>query len=142
MLSSWENASRLAHPFLTDKYFEHERNIIPEKHLPRADTWVVEINNEVVGFIALIGNEVGAIFIQPEFHGKGAGRALLDKARELHEDLEVEVFSRNLMGRKFYLKYGFVMIEEKIHEDTGHKILRLKFSANKTLQTDAAKPRR
>ena len=67
---------------------------------------------------------------------------MLDKARELHEDLEVEVFSRNLMGRKFYLKYGFVMIEEKIHEDTGHKILRLKFSANKTLQTDAAKPRR
>lgn len=139
VLSSWENASRLAHPFLADKYFERERKLIPEHHLPDADTWVVEISNEVVGFIALIGNEVGALFVQPRYHGKGAGKALMDKARELHRDLEVEVFAKNSIGREFYSKYGFVLIEEKLHENTGHKILRLKFTANKRMQTDHAR---
>ena len=133
VLSSWENASRLAHPFLTDEYFEQEREIIPKKHLPNAETWVVEISNEVVGFIALIGNEVGAVFVQPGFHGKGAGKALMDKARELHKDLEVEVFSKNSIGRRFYSQYGFEVIEEKNHGITGHKMLRLKFTASKAL---------
>jgi putative acetyltransferase len=136
VLSSWENASRLAHPFLTDQYFEHEKQIIPETHLPDADTWVAEIDHQVVGFVALIDNEVGAIFVQPEFHGKGVGRALMDKAQELHADLEVEVFSRNLIGREAYSRYGFVMIAATTHGDTGHNRLRLRFSANKALTTE------
>ncbi len=142
VLSSWEKASRLAHPFLTDEYFEQERKIIPESHLPNAETWIVEIDNEVVGFIALIGNEVGAIFVQPKLHGKGIGKALMDKAQQLHKDLEVEVFSKNSIGRRFYSKYGFVLIEEKYHENTGQIMMRLKYTANKALQTDAAEARR
>lgn len=132
VLSSWENASRLAHPFLTDEYFEQERKLIPESHLPNCETWVAEIQNEVIGFIALIGNEVGAIFVQPIFHGKGVGKALMDKAQELHHNLEVEVFSENSVGRRFYANYGFHIIEEKYHEDTGLQMLRLKFTPNQT----------
>ena len=134
LLSSWEKASRLAHPFLTDEYFQQERKNIPEIHLPNAETWVVETSNEVVGFIALIGNEVGAIFVHPGMQGKGAGKALMDKAQELHENLEVEVFSKNSIGRRFYSKYGFVLIEEKYHENTGHKMLRLKFTARRSVR--------
>jgi len=105
-----------------------ERENIPKKHLPNADTWVAEISNQVVGFIALIGNEVGAIFVQPAMHGKEVGKALMDKARELYDVLELEVFAKNAIGREFYSKYGFSVIEEKHHQDTGHKMLRLKYT--------------
>jgi putative acetyltransferase len=128
-MASWENASRLAHPFLTREFLDHERYNIPSLYLPNADTWVVELNGRVIGFIALIGNEVGGIFVEPEFHGIGAGRALMDKAQELHGDLEVEVFQANLIGRRFYSSYGFEPLSEKIHEETGNKLLRLKFTA-------------
>jgi putative acetyltransferase len=129
VLSSWESATRLAHPFMTDEFLVQERKNTAEIYLPNTNTWVMEINKEVVGFIALMGNEVGAIFLQPEHHGKGAGKALMDKARELHGELEVEVFSANSIGREFYSKYGFEFLEEKLHEPTGQQVLRLIFPA-------------
>lgn len=131
VLSSWERATRLAHPFMTDEFIAQERKNVAEIYLPNTDTWVIEFNGEVKGFIALMGNEVGAIFLQPEHHGKGAGKSLMDKAQELHGDLEVEVFKENSIGRKFYSQYGFELLEEKLHEPTGQQLLRLKFTANK-----------
>ena len=132
VLSSWENASKVAHPFLTTEFLDTERYNIPNIYLPNADTWVSEHNGKVIGFIALLGNEVGAIFVQPEFHGTGAGRALMNKAQELHGDLEVEVFEANPIGRKFYSRYGFKLLVEKTHEETGNKLLRLRFTAPTT----------
>ena len=131
VLSSWEAATRLAHPFMTDEFIAQERINVAEIYMPNTDTWVVEPGDEVKGFIALMGNEVGAIFLQPECHGQGAGKSLMDKARELHGDLEVEVFKENSIGRKFYSRYGFEQLEEKLHEPTGQQVLRLKLTANK-----------
>ena len=132
VLSSWETATRLAHPFMTDEFIAQERINVAEVYMPKTDTWVIEIDGVVEGFIALMGNEVGAIFLQPKHHGKRAGKALMDKAQQLHSDLEVEVFKENLIGRKFYSQYGFEHLEEKLHEPTGQKLLRLKFTSNKS----------
>ena len=131
VLSTWENASKLSHPFLKEDFLAQERKNIPEIYLPNADTWVVEIDDQVAGFIALVGSEVGAIFLQPEYQGKGMGKLMLDKAQALHGDLEAQVFVKNSIGLDFYLKYGFQLLEEKTHEQTGEQLLRLKFSANK-----------
>ena len=131
VLSAWESATRLAHPFMTDAFIAQERENVAELYLPNTDTWVVELSAEVKGFIALMGNEVGAIFVQPECHGKGAGKALMDTAQALHGNLEVEVFKANAIGRKFYARYGFEQLEEKLHEPTGQQVLRLKYTAGK-----------
>lgn len=131
VLSSWETATRLAHPFMTDNFIAQERINVAEIYMPNTDTWVVDIDGNIEGFIALMGNEVGATFLQPNQHGKGVGKALMDKAQELHGDLEVEVevFKENSIGRKFYSQYGFEYLEEKLHEPTGRQALRLKFTA-------------
>lgn len=131
VLESWELATRLAHPFMTDDFIAQERINTTEIYLPNTDTWVAEIDGEVKGFVALMGNEVGAIFLQPSCHGKGVGKALMDKAQELHGDLEVEVFKENSLGRRFYSAYGFEYLEEKVHEPTGQQVLRLRFAAKK-----------
>ena len=132
VLASWESATRLAHTFMTDEFLAQERINTTEIYLPNTDTWVIDINGEVRGFIALMGNEVGAIFLQPEFHGLGFGKALMDKAQELHGDLEVEVFKTNSIGLEFYLKYGFVLMHETLHDSTGQQLLRLKFAADQS----------
>ncbi len=111
LLSSWESANRLADPFMTDGFIAQEKINVAELYLPNTDTWVVEVEGEVKGFIAL-----------------------MDKAKALHDDLEVEVFKENLIGRQFYAKYGFELLEEKFHEPTGQKLLRLKFTTNKFTQ--------
>lgn len=78
LLDAWYEASRLAHPFLDDGFFEAERRAIPEKYVPIAETWVYEQAGRVVGFIVSIGHEVGALFVPPRLHGQGLGRALMD----------------------------------------------------------------
>ena len=89
------------------------------------DTWVIEV--DVKSLIALMGNEVGVLYLHPRCHGNGAGRVLVDKAQKLYGDLEVEVFKENSIRRKFYSQYGFELLEKKEHEPTGQKILRVKF---------------
>ena len=131
LMAAWENANRLAHPFLKDNFVEQVRKDIPALYLPNADTWVVKADNHVVGFIALLGNEVGAIFLQPKYHGMKLGKMMMDKAQKLHGDLELEVFEKNSIGRKFYSQYGFSLIKEETHEPTGEPVLRLRFTANK-----------
>jgi len=116
---------------MTDEFIARERINTKEIYLPNTDTWVAECDGKVQGFIALMGNEVGAIFLKPQFHGMGVGKALMNKAQELHGDLEVEVFKENAIGREFYKKYGFEQVKETQHEPTGQTLLRLKFSSNK-----------
>lgn len=128
VLDSWEVATRLAHTFMTDELIAQERKNVADIYIPNTDTWVAEIDGVVEGFIALIGNEVGAIFLQPNWHGRGVGKALMDKAQALHGDLEVEVFKENSIGRAFYQRYGFEFIEQKLHKPTGQQVLRLRFS--------------
>ncbi|WP_101759578.1 GNAT family N-acetyltransferase [Oceanicoccus sp. KOV_DT_Chl] len=128
VLDSWEVSTRMAHQFMTDDFIAQERKNVADIYLPNTDTWVAVIDDEVKGFIALMGNEVGAIFLQPECHGKGIGKALMDKAQSLHGDLEVEVFKENVIGRKFYARYGFKFMEEKLHQPTGQQVLRLRYS--------------
>ncbi len=127
VLSSWENANRIAHPFLSKTFVDKVRNDIPNLYIPNAETWVAEVDGQIVGFISLIGNEVGALFVEPEFHGIGIGRALMDKAQSLHEKLDVEVFKENTIGRKFYTAYGFEFMLEKKHEESGEAVIRLRY---------------
>lgn len=130
LLSAWAAASAVAHPFLSEQFLEQERRKIPSVYLPNAETWVWETDGRVVGFVALLGNEVGAIFVDPRFQRAGIGRALMDRARASREDLEVEVFKANALGRAFYARYGFKLMQEKTHEETGFEVMRLRLVAS------------
>lgn len=134
VLNAWEVATRLAHTFMSDEFIMQERKNVADLYLPNTDTWVAEIEGEfeggsaVQGFVALMNNEIGALFLQPSYHGKGIGKLLMDKAQALHRDLEVEVFKENQIGRNFYTRYGFKPLKESVHEATGQALLRLKFT--------------
>ena len=53
-----------------------------------------------------------------------------DRRREL----EVEVFTANALGRAFYARYGFELVEEKIHEPTGLEVMRLSLATTTPLE--------
>jgi putative acetyltransferase len=128
LLEVWYSASQVTHAFLDEAFFEQERQNIVNLYLPNTETWVYERDGVVVGFIALIGNEVGAIFVHARFQRQGIGRALMDKARGMRDVLELDVFKANLVGRRFYEKYGFRQVAEHRHEETGFMLLRLRLT--------------
>jgi putative acetyltransferase len=127
VLNSWHKANGLAHPFLAEDFISNERHNIEHLYLPNADTWVLEYNDKVVGFIALIGNEIGGLFVDPLFHKKGFGKALMVKAKSLHKSLELDVFEQNAFAKAFYARQGFVLKTQSIHASTGQPVLRLMY---------------
>ncbi len=130
LLTIWEAANALAHPFLSNDFVAQVRADIVELYIPNSETWVADYNGSVVGFISLIENEVGAIFVLPNHHGQGIGALLMNKACELREHLELEVFAQNTIGRTFYDCFGFLKVGESIHPQTQLEVLRLKLCSD------------
>jgi putative acetyltransferase len=128
VVSTWRRASELAHPFLTKAFLDQEDANTRNIYLAFAETWVTEVEGTVVGFIALIENEIGGLFLDPDFHGQGLGRDMVDMAVAQKGSLKVEVFKENAIGRRFYDAYGFREAEEFIHEASGQATLRMSFT--------------
>ncbi len=128
ILDVWYKASMVAHPFLSTAFVEKVEKDMREIYIPGSETWVYEEKGIVIGFIGMMGNEIGGLFVLPDHHSKGIGTKLVNFISAVHEELEVEVFKENQIGRAFYDKYGFKIIKETIHEDTQRKILRMKFN--------------
>ena len=130
IVSVWEAASRVAHPFLTDEFIAGERIAIREMYLPNTTTYVAEDGRTVIGFASMMGDELGAIFLDPSVHGQGVGRALMDHAARGHAFVDVEVFERNAIGRAFYGRYGFQEVRKSTHEPTGETLIRMQWRAD------------
>lgn len=116
----------MGHPFLDEGFLEAEREQITSTWLPIADTLVFESDGHVTGFLALVGNEVGGLFVDPTHHREGIGRALMDEAHARHPILEVNVFEANAGGRAFYQAYGFTEVERRTHQESGLPEIRLR----------------
>lgn len=131
VVTVWCAATQVAHPFLADDFVEQETENLRNIYLVHAATRVLEKDGQVVGFIAMIGNEIGGLFLDPALHGNGLGRGLVDDAARKLGSLEVEVFERNAVGRRFYDGYGFHPVGSSTHEATGETVLRLACQAAK-----------
>ena len=128
LLEVWRRASLVAHSFLPADFILDEAEKIPTIYVPAAEIWVYVLNEMVVGFIALGDTEVVAIFVDPDYHGQGIGRALMDHARSLRGELLVDVFKLNQVGRRFYERYGFKVVAEYHHAESGQQVIRMRLS--------------
>ena len=131
VIEVWYQASLIAHSFLPEAFFEAERQEVVEQWMPASETTVYEDNGQVVGFVSLVGNEVGAIFVHPDHQGRGIGRALMDHARDCRPHLELSVFEANPIGRRFYDAYGFRLVSRQINDVPGQPELRLRLDPSR-----------
>ncbi len=128
VMAIWFEASALAHPFLEVAFVEKVENDMREMYLPHSKTWVYEEDNEVVGFVSMLDNEIGGLFVKPDEHARGIGTKLVDYVFEGNSQIEVEVFEENRIGRAFYNKYGFEPLKQYRHDESKQSVLRLKYS--------------
>jgi putative acetyltransferase len=126
VLDVWHDASLEAHAFLDEGFFAAERRALAGEYLPRSETTVYEADGQVVGFVSMLGDEVGGLFVAPPFQGRGIGTSLLDHVAASRSQLELSVFEGNVGGRRFYDGYGFRVVEHRVNEDVGFPELRLR----------------
>ena len=126
ILNVWYHSSRMAHPFLKLEFVEKVKSDMRNIYIPDSDTWVYVVDSEIVGFISMIDNEIGGLFVIPSLLGKGIGTQLVNFIGENYKDLEVEVFEKNKIARAFYNKHGFHILKEFTHQESGEIVLRMR----------------
>jgi putative acetyltransferase len=63
----------------------------------------------IMGFMGMTGSKMDSLFLAPEFHRRGGGRALVRHAQSLHGELTTDVNEQNIAARAFHEACGFVV---------------------------------
>jgi ribosomal protein S18 acetylase RimI-like enzyme len=72
------------------------------------DVWVAEVDGGPVAFMAMAGDFIDQLYVDPDHQRYGLGKALLAHARLLSpEHLWLYTLQINTNGRAFYEKNGF-----------------------------------
>lgn len=121
-LAIWRAASEAGHPFLDAATLDADAVVVRDSYMPAADITVAERDGVVAGFIALLGDLVGGLFVDPALHRSGAGRALIEDAARRKGRLEVEVYAANPGARAFYSACGFVEAGRRDTDDHGRPL--------------------
>ena len=118
-LEIWRSAVAATHDFLAPADLARIDAMVVD-WLSTARPWVwVDQSDSPVGFMALTGAHVDALFVDPARHGSGVGRALIAHARALHGPLTVDVNEQNPLAVGFYERLGFERTGRSPTDDQG-----------------------
>jgi ribosomal protein S18 acetylase RimI-like enzyme len=74
------------------------------------DVWVA-VEQDVLGFLAIQGERLGWLYVDPAAQRRGIGTALLDRAKALSSaGLMLFTHQRNERARAFYERRGFLAV--------------------------------
>ncbi len=72
------------------------------------DIWIARDGSTLLGFLALAGEQIEQLYVDPPGQGTGVGTTLLDRARQLSPTcLTLSTHLRNSGARAFYERRGF-----------------------------------
>ena len=109
LLDIWLRAVRATHHFLQPSDIDGLLPQLRDVYFPAVELWVaVDTDDQPLGFIGFNENHVEMLFVDPERHGQGIGRALLDFGRQSRNAMSVDVNEQNPEATGFYEHYGFV----------------------------------
>ena len=113
LMTVWRAATITAHEFMGAAELDRDEALIRNEFIDKTETWTVRHDDEMVGFISLMGTRIVALFVDPVQHRRGIGSALMRHVNRLHGPLSVEVFGENTRGVSFYKKHGFKLKREE-----------------------------
>lgn len=108
LLDIWRKAVDATHDFLTPA----DRAAIDAEvaaFLPQSPAWLAtDPDDRAIGFMLIDGTHMDALFIDPDWHGRGVGRCLVEHALSLHPMLTTDVNAQNGQAIAFYEAMNFV----------------------------------
>ena len=107
----WHLSKRDAYPYLPleqTRTLAEDQRFFREVILPRTVVWTAHSGTELAGFLAFDGDYVDRLYIRPDRQRRGAGSALISKAKELSPaGLRLHTHQQNTPARAFYQRHGF-----------------------------------
>lgn len=130
-MTIWRAGSEIGHPFLSRAELDADAALVRSLYMPKTDITLADRAGEILGFIALSGNFIGALFVAPARHRQGVGERLLAEVARRHPLLEVAVYAENRAARRFYAANGFAETLYQPADDQGrpHAVIRMQCGA-------------
>jgi ribosomal protein S18 acetylase RimI-like enzyme len=118
VVALWHRTQKDAYPYLPltqahtlDDDLQFFRNVL----LPECDIWVAEMEEQLVGFMALRGSYIDRLYVAPNAQRRGVGSALIEHAKRLSPaGLELHTHQQNGSGRRFYEGHCFQAVKFSI----------------------------
>jgi putative acetyltransferase len=119
VIEIWRSAVDATHDFLSPEDRQSLDHEVSE-FLPQAPLWLARVEGDLIaGFMMVTGRHMDALFIDPDLHGRGVGRSLVEHAITLHGDLTTDVNAQNPGAIAFYKALGFVETGRSDLDDQG-----------------------
>jgi putative acetyltransferase len=112
LFETWLRSVRATHAFLTEEDIQSLIPLVREYiHSSVESFWVItDAADAPIGFMGMTGNEIDALFLDPDHLRHGGGRALVNHARTLSPELTVSVNEQNPAAIQFYVACGFEVV--------------------------------
>lgn len=129
LIEIWERSVRATHDFLAEQEIIILKSLILNEYFHQVLIHKFVQDGRILGFIGTSNDNIEMLFIEPEFRGKGIGKAFIEFAlNELKID-QVDVNEQNTQAVGFYQKLGFEVLSrsELDHQGKPYPLLHLKF---------------
>jgi chorismate mutase/GNAT superfamily N-acetyltransferase len=86
------------------------------------EVWIVEVGEELVGYLMLEPGWLHSIYVRPDLTGRGIGTFLLDFVKSIRpEGFGLWVFESNEGARRFYRRHGLVELRRTAGADNDER---------------------
>jgi putative acetyltransferase len=116
VMAIWLQGNLQAHEFINPEFFKQNYDLV-KMLIPMSTLYVQDLNG-VQGFIGLTENYISGLFVDLDHRRQGIGHALVNKAKQRHNELLVHVYKKNSAAIDFYLAQNFDIVSESINEET------------------------
>ena len=114
----WRRAVEATHGFLSPADIDTIEADIGPYLSTETGLWTLEVDGEPKGFMGLSGPEIQSLFIDPDLHGRGLGRAMVNHAVAQGASwLQVNEGNPKAIG--FYEALGFLTTGRRETDDAG-----------------------
>ena len=96
---------------------DEDRAYLRERVFATCEVWVAERYGELAGICAFREGWIDHLYVHPEHLRTGIGAALLRKAKDANDRLQLWTFQRNENARAFYESQGFQMVKTTAGRD-------------------------
>ena len=124
VMQIWFDTNIITHNFISKSYWIDNYDMV-NKILPQAEVYVYEneITNQIEGFIGLTNNYIAGLFVKKSAQSKGIGKNLLDYAKNVKENMTLNVYEKNDRAIKFYMREQFMIYSKNIDTNTDEREL-------------------
>lgn len=120
VMDLWMRTTTKSNPFIEPDFWKKNYDHIKNKYISGQDTFVYEIDNDIVGFICVSEqNYIDGLFVEPEHQKIGIGSKLIDFAQSRFSMLHVHVYAKNRDALRFATNKGFLIDGAQMDNETG-----------------------